>query len=42
MNSIDLFVKNWGSKSAMVPIKGHDIKDLESKLNFFYPTHISI
>jgi hypothetical protein len=37
MNSIDLFVKNWGSKSAMVPIKGDDIKELESKLNAFLP-----
>ncbi|MFT6141504.1 MAG: hypothetical protein ACJAYB_003017 [Psychromonas sp.] len=37
MNSIDLFVKNWGSKSAMLPIKGPDIKELESKLNAFLP-----
>ncbi|ABM03548.1 conserved hypothetical protein [Psychromonas ingrahamii 37] len=37
MNSIDLFVKNWGSKSVMVPIKDHDIKELESKLNIFVP-----
>jgi len=37
MNGIDLFVKNWGSKSVMVPIKGHDIAELESKLNAFLP-----
>jgi hypothetical protein len=37
MKSIDLFVKNWGSKSAMVPIKCHDIKELESTLNAFLP-----
>lgn len=37
MNSIDLFVKNWGSKSAMVPIKGSDIKELEDKLDAFLP-----
>lgn len=37
MKGIDLFVKNWGSKSSMVPIKGHDIKGLESKLNVYLP-----
>jgi len=37
MNSIDLFVKNWGSKNAMVPIAAHDIAELESKLNAFLP-----
>lgn len=37
MNGIDLFVKNWGSKSSMVPINGRDIKELESKLNAFLP-----
>lgn len=37
MNSIDLFVKNWSSKNAMTPIKGHDIAELESKLNIFLP-----
>ncbi|MGF1875287.1 SMI1/KNR4 family protein [Photobacterium frigidiphilum] len=37
MNSIDLFVKNWGSKNAMVPINNHDITELESKLNAFLP-----
>jgi hypothetical protein len=37
MNSIDLFVKNWGSKSSMVPISKNDITELESKLDFFLP-----
>ena len=37
MNSIDTFVKNWGSKNAMVPINGDDIAELESKLNGFLP-----
>ena len=37
MNSIDQFVKNWGSKNAMVPINSHDISALESKLNSFLP-----
>ncbi len=37
MNSIDLFVKNWGSKHAMVPIDGRDIEELESRLNAFLP-----
>ncbi|WNC72105.1 SMI1/KNR4 family protein [Thalassotalea psychrophila] len=37
MNSIDLFVKNWGSKSSMLPINSHDIAELESKLNVFLP-----
>jgi hypothetical protein len=37
MNSIDLFVKNWGSKSTMVPINGDDIAELEEKLNVFLP-----
>jgi cell wall assembly regulator SMI1 len=37
MNSIDLFVKNWGSKHAMVPIDKNDIAELESKLNVFLP-----
>ena len=37
MNSIDLFVKNWGSKHAMVPIDKNDIAELELKLNVFLP-----
>ncbi len=37
MNSIDLFVKNWGSKNVMVPIASDDIADLEEKLNAFLP-----
>jgi hypothetical protein len=37
MNSIDLFVKNWGSKNAMVPIKIDDIEDVESKLTAYLP-----
>jgi hypothetical protein len=37
MNSIDLFVKNWGSKNAMIPIKFDDITELESKLNAYLP-----
>jgi len=37
MNSIDTFVKNWGSKNAMVPINGDDIVELESKLNGILP-----
>lgn len=37
MNSIDLFVKNWGSKNAMVPINAVDIEALESKLSIVLP-----
>tara|TARA_B110000467_G_C18282911_1_gene459745 strand:- start:796 stop:1245 length:450 start_codon:yes stop_codon:yes gene_type:complete len=37
MNSIDLFVKNWASKSAMVPIETQDIEELESKLKAVLP-----
>ena len=37
MNSIDTFVKNWGSKNAMVPINAQDISELESKLNCCLP-----
>jgi hypothetical protein len=37
MNSIDLFVKNWASKSAMVPINNQDITELESTLSAFLP-----
>jgi len=37
MNSIDRFVKNWGSKHAMVPIAHNDIAELEDKLSAFLP-----
>ena len=37
MNSIDLFVQNWGSKHAMVPINSDDIAALESKLTAILP-----
>lgn len=37
MNSIDKFVKNWGSKNVMVPISSDDILELESKFNVFLP-----
>ena len=37
MKDIDLFVKNWGSKQAMVPIAEQDILELESKINGFLP-----
>ncbi|KGK00991.1 SMI1/KNR4 family protein [Thalassotalea sp. ND16A] len=37
MNSIDLFVKNWGSKHSMVAIDNHDIAELESRLNASLP-----
>jgi hypothetical protein len=37
LNSIDQFVKNWGSKNVMVPISLDDISELESKLNLFLP-----
>jgi len=37
VKSIDLFVKNWGSKHAMVPIVIHDIAELETKLSAFLP-----
>lgn len=37
MKSIDLFVKNWGTKQAMVPIDNHDIEALETKFNAFLP-----
>lgn len=37
MDSIDTFVKNWGSKNSMVPINTQDITELESKLNCFLP-----
>ncbi len=37
MNSIDTFVKNWGSKHSMVPISHQDIAELESRLNIVLP-----
>ena len=37
MKSIDLFVKNWGSKDSMVPIPSGDIAELEYKLNAVLP-----
>lgn len=37
LNSIDKFVKNWGSKNAMVPINIQDIVELESKLSISLP-----
>ncbi|WP_085297702.1 SMI1/KNR4 family protein [Cognaticolwellia mytili] len=37
MNSIDLFVKNWGSKNAMVPINSNDIAELEAKFEAVLP-----
>jgi hypothetical protein len=37
MDSIDLFVKNWGSKSTMVPISNDDIIELEEKLKTCLP-----
>ena len=37
MNSIDVFVNEWGSKSVMSPIKLEDIETLESQLTLFLP-----
>jgi hypothetical protein len=37
VNSIDLFVKNWGSKQSMSPIDNSDISELESRLNVILP-----
>ena len=37
MNGIDLFVQNWGSKNAMIPISSADIAELEEKLNALLP-----
>jgi len=37
MNSIDVFVKNWGSKHVMVPIENNDIAEVESTLGAFLP-----
>lgn len=37
MNSIDLFVKNWGSNKSMAPINAVDITELESKFDILLP-----
>jgi len=37
LKSIDVFVKNWGSKNAMLPINNNDISVLETKLDLFLP-----
>lgn len=37
MNSIDLFVKNWASKNAMVPISNDGLLELEAQLNAVLP-----
>ena len=37
MKSIDLFVKNWGTKQTMVPIEKHDIETLETELTAVLP-----
>jgi len=37
MNSIDLFVKNWASKNAMVAINHEQITELESTLEVILP-----
>lgn len=37
MNSIDAFVKNWGSKQSMTPIDSGDISELELKLSAVLP-----
>ena len=37
MNSIDLFVKNWGSKQAMSPIASADILALKTRLTATLP-----
>ncbi len=37
MNRIDLFVENWASKSAMIPINNQDIEALESQLGATLP-----
>jgi len=37
LNSIDQFVKNWGSKNVMVPISSDDISELELKLTVSLP-----
>jgi hypothetical protein len=37
MHSIDLFVKNWGSKQSMTPIDNADIAELEQRLAAILP-----
>jgi hypothetical protein len=37
VKSIDLFVENWASKHAMVPIENHNIAELETRLSAFLP-----
>ena len=37
MKSIDLFVKNWGTKQTMVSIEKHDIEALETELTAVLP-----
>ncbi|PKI15957.1 SMI1/KNR4 family protein [Colwellia sp. 12G3] len=37
MKSIDLFVENWATKQAMVPIDNEDITELETKFNAYLP-----
>ena len=37
MKSIDLFVRNWGGKHAMIPIVSSDISELETRLGAFLP-----
>jgi hypothetical protein len=37
VKSIDLFVKNWGTKDAMAPIDIDDIVELETKFNAVLP-----
>ena len=37
MHSIDLFVKNWGSKQSMTPIDSADIAELEQRLAAILP-----
>jgi hypothetical protein len=37
MNSIDVFVKNWGSKDSMTPIPRPDIAELETNIDAFLP-----
>jgi len=37
VKSIDLFVKNWGTKQTMVPIEQRDIEELETTLTAVLP-----